>query len=105
MCEYEEELWHLESLDLERRGETVHISLQEIAPGISALEYWEDGAFGKNYIKRELFRKYAKAIEDREYERKKRKREGLDYLVKVWTAIAATIGAVGTVWLGLIGKK
>ncbi len=71
---------------------TLHVIFTDRVPLKS---HWQSGYFNERLLDSNTLRKLKKMVEDAEYERSRRKREGREILIKWFTAIAATIGALG----------
>jgi hypothetical protein len=92
--EYEDEIRRIESLAWIARAEKVHLSVYDIPLANEHEEHWEYGSHGTQYLSDRVFRTLRKQVEDAEYERGHRKREGREMWVKYFTAGAAALAAL-----------
>jgi hypothetical protein len=92
--ETSEQILAIESETWTKRGYKVHVSVTEIPLPNGETSYWVDGNSGR-HLNWDVLRQLKKRIEDAEYGRSRRKREGREIWIKWFTAIAATIGAIG----------
>jgi hypothetical protein len=92
--EFEDEIKRLDSIELEARGTKVHLSIYDLPVPADTLQHWEQGTHGAWYINDKSRREFARLVTAAEYESKKQRREGWDFWLKVYTAIAASAGAI-----------
>ncbi len=90
---FEDEIKRLDSLELQARGARVHLSISDLPAPADSIQHWEQGAHGTWYINDKSFREFARMVTLAEYESRKRRLEGWDFWLKVYTAIAASAGA------------
>jgi sulfur relay (sulfurtransferase) DsrC/TusE family protein len=96
-CEEYEELLLLETNEWTRRADRVHISVRDIPLSEDATTHWAPGHYNReSYLPYETLRKLKKLVEDAEYERDRRKREGREIWVKYFTAGAAALAALAS---------
>jgi hypothetical protein len=93
-----EDLLYLETKEWVRRAERVHISPSHDIPLPSnGKAHWQRSYDGSTYLKDESLRKLKKLVEDAEYEKSRRKREGRELWIKWFTAIAAGLAALASI--------
>jgi hypothetical protein len=107
--EYEQEMDELLATETSRwvkRAFNVHVSVSDIPLKQGEASHWKDShtGFGKHF-NFETLRKFKKLVEDAEYERKRRNREGRELLIKWFTAVAAAIGALTGLYLAFVRGK
>src|SRR5580704_4907730 len=91
-----EEILTIETRIWVKRGRKVHVAVNDIIdPGQNLHEIWLQSPTG-TYVEYETLRKFKKLVEDAEYERSKRQREGRESWIRWITAGAAIIAALGT---------
>jgi len=91
-----EEILAIETRIWVERGNKVHVGVTDILdPGYNPHEIWLQSPTG-TYVEYTTLRKFKKLVEDAEYGRSKRKREGRESWIKWITAGAAIIAALGT---------
>jgi len=99
-CEVEDEVHEIlvtESGKWCKRANKVHVAVSDIQLPEGATSHWNESNYGHgSYIGWDTLRKFKKLVEDAEYERRKRKREGRELWVKWFTAVAATIAALAS---------
>ena len=74
-----------------KRGRKVNVWFQDILLPEGENTHWKSGMFGGNYVPWGILRRYQKLVEDAEYERAKRRREGKEILIKYLTMGAALL--------------
>jgi hypothetical protein len=102
-----EEIQAMETRIWTKRGSDVHTDVTDLVDIAEHEEVWQESSKGQ-YIERDTLRKFKKLVEDAEYERSKRRREGRESWIKWITAGAAIIAALGTLlslYLASRGKK
>jgi hypothetical protein len=96
LSNYGEEIEEIQALETEqwtRRGFRVHLSVNDIPVAEGQQPHWIEGATG-SFVDWDTLRRFKKMVEDAEYERSRRKREGREMWVKWFTAAAAAIAGV-----------
>lgn len=96
--EYEGKLQSIRFFEMRARGEQVYVSLDDVPLVEGQKSHWEMGQHGTYYVCPKSFRALAKLVETAEYERDKHKRERREIWIKYFTAIAAAIGAIASVY-------
>ena len=101
-----EELLCLETEELTRRGAKVNVWVRDIPlpegitrsgdPDAEPEWPWKFAADYSEYIPSDILSKFRKLVEDAEYEKARRRREGRELWVKYFTAIAATLAALAS---------
>jgi len=94
--EYSDQVRSLESHQWMRRAEKVHLSVYDI-PLIEHEELWETGPHGTGYLSDRVLRSLQKQVEDAEYERDRRGREGREIWIKYVTGGAALLAAAASI--------
>ena len=79
-----------------RRGAKVNVWVGDIALPEDATTHWKTAYDGSRYLPWDTLRKFQKIVEDAEYERGRRRREGRELRVKYFTAIAAALAALAS---------
>jgi hypothetical protein len=87
----------IETKEYMARARRVHMTLAEIPYPPGEETHWFDAYDGDRYLHYLTLTRVKKAVEDAEYERKKRRREGAELSIKWLTVIGAIIGAVAGV--------
>jgi hypothetical protein len=96
-AELTREAFVIETKKWTKRGMKVNVSVWDVAPRKEGEQGpWRDGETG-SYIEFDTLQKFKRLVEDREYEREKRKREGREAWIKWWTAFFAFFGGVGAI--------
>jgi hypothetical protein len=106
-AEYDDEIRRLESQHWIRRGDEVHLSVYDIPKEGEHEEHWDTGPYGTRYLSERILRVFKKRVEDAEYERDKRKREGREIWIKYFTAAVAALAALASmvnVYLTVMGR-
>ena len=91
-----DEIHCLESRGWPKRGHRVHLSIDDIPLPEGQSSHWGSAKDGKPYILSESLRKFKEIVEGREYEYRRRKREGREMWIKRVTAGAAVIAATAS---------
>lgn len=94
--ESREDLLCIETTECIRRGDRVHVSVTDIPLPTEAKSHWQTAYHGETYLEYETLRRLKKLVEDAEYERARRKREGRELWVKYFTAGAAALAALAS---------
>jgi hypothetical protein len=94
--EYEDEIRHIESQQWLARAERAHLSVYDIPLAHEHEEHWDMGPHGARYLSDRVFRTLKKQVEDAEYDRSRRRREGREMWVKYFTAGAAALAALAS---------
>jgi hypothetical protein len=89
-----EALLCIETGEWTRRGERVNVWITDLPLPEGKTSHWETAADRREYLPWDTLRKFKKIVEDGEYERNRRKREGRELWVKYFTAGAAAIAAL-----------
>ncbi len=95
--EYTDEIRRIESLAWIARAETVHLSVYDIPLANEHEEHWETGPHSTRYLSDRAFRTLQKQVEDAEYERDRRRREGREIWIKYVTGGAAVLAAAASI--------
>lgn len=95
--EFTDEIRRIESLAWIARAENVHLSVHDIPLANEHEEHWEIGPHGTRYLSDRVFRTLKKQVEDAEYERDRRWREGREIWIKYLTAGAALLAAAASI--------
>ena len=97
--EYDDKIQRIDSLELTSRARNCHIDVSDIGPPSEGEpSHWTQGNHGTWFLHPRSFRALAKAVEEAEYQRAKRKLELKDFWWKLITAIAAIVGAGAGIW-------
>lgn len=91
-----EDLLSIETTEWTRRAERIHISVADIPLPEKAESHWKTAYDGTGYLPYDSLRKLKRAVEDAEYQRDRRKREGREMWVKYFTAGAAALAALAS---------
>jgi hypothetical protein len=94
MYEELEEIQAIETRQWVKRGYRVHLDVNDIPVCEDQGPHWIDGSAGR-FVAWDTLRKFKKMVEDAEYERNRRKREGREIWIKWFTAGFAAVGALG----------
>jgi hypothetical protein len=89
-----EEALSIETYQWEKRGVKVNLVMRDV-PLPKGEKLYSDSMYGE-IPTWETLRHFKKMVEDAEYERDKRKREGREIGVKYFTAVAATLAALAS---------
>jgi hypothetical protein len=95
--EYTDEIRRIESLAWIARAEIVHLSVYDIPSANEHEEHWETGPHGTRYLSDRVLRTLQKQVEDAEYERDRRRREGREIWIKYVTGGAAVLAAAASI--------
>jgi hypothetical protein len=79
-----------------RRGARVNVWVDDIPLPEGVRTHWETAYDGAGYVPWDTLRKLQKIVEDAEYEKSRRRREGRELWVKYFTAIAAALAALAS---------
>jgi hypothetical protein len=100
LCDYFEEIDEIHCLETRgwpKRGDRVHLSIDDIPLAEGQTSHWRYACNGESYIVADSLRKFKEKVEEREYEYSRRRRERREMWVKWATAIAAVIAAAASV--------
>jgi len=98
-----EEVLTTETAIWTKRASKVNVSVVEVPLKQGQTSHWKQGDYGGGrYIDWDALRRLKILVEDREYELKRRKREGGELWVKWFTAIMAAIGALTGLYLAFV---
>jgi hypothetical protein len=101
-----EELLSLETEEWNQRGAKVNVRVSDIPLPEGEQTHWKGSGQGRPYIPWDTLCKFRKLVEDAEYEKARRRREGRELWVKYFTAIVAAVAAAASVAnLYLCSKK
>lgn len=91
-----EELLCIETAEWTRRGSKVNVGVTDIPLPEGKKTHWVTAFDGAGYVPWDTLRKFKKTVEDAEYERGRRRREGRELWVKYFTAGAAALAALAS---------
>jgi len=96
--EYIDELLCLDTREWTRRGAKVNVWVQNIPLPEGVTTHWKASEYLRymSYLPQETLFKFRKLVEDAEYEKARRRREGRELWVKYFTAIAAALAALAS---------
>ena len=95
--EFADEINRLDSLALLDRGRRCHVLLPDIVPPVDAPNHWIQGEHGVWHLHPKVFADLSKAVEEAEHQRVKRVIDRGDFAIKAYTALVATIAAIGSI--------
>jgi hypothetical protein len=95
--EFADEINRIDSLALLDRGRRCHVLLLDILPPVDAPNHWIQGEHGTWHLHPKSFHELSKAVEEAENQRVKRVIDRGDFAIKAYTALVATIAAIGTI--------
>jgi len=105
--ELQDELQHLQTTKWVKRGRKVNVSVTDIPLPEGSDTHWQMGTFGERHLPPDVLRRYRKLVEDAEYEKARRRREGKELWVKYLTmtaAILAALASLGNLYLNFNHK-
>lgn len=101
-----DELEVLDTAHWTKRGRAVHLDISDVSLPDGTTSHWRQGMCGLQ-ARSESLRKFKIMVENAEYERKRRNREGREVLIKYWTAGTSSLAAIGalvTCYVAFLGK-
>jgi hypothetical protein len=101
MYEVEQEIEEILTIETQiwlKRANGVHVAVSDIPLPEGVKSYWIEGRYGyaQSHLDWDTLRKFKALVEEKEYERKKRKHDEREIWFKWFTAIAATIAALAS---------
>jgi hypothetical protein len=99
-----QDLMCIESDEYMKRARHVHVSIYDLPLPENSGTYWKQAYDGLHYLEYYTLTKFKRLVEDAEYERNKRRREGKEHWIKWITVIASTIAAIASLYVALFKK-
>jgi len=87
-----------------KRADRVHVTTAEIPLPENSESHWQTAYDGDRFLPYHTLAKFKRAVEAAEYERSKRRRERNELWVKYFTALAATVAALASVYTAFFKK-
>ena len=99
----EQDLACYETREYQKRARRVHVTIND-AMQPDQNDPWLWSYDGDQFLERNTLARFKKLVETAEYERKKRRREGNELWIKWFTAGAATVAAIASLYVAFFKK-
>jgi hypothetical protein len=87
-----------------KRANRLHVSLSDVPLPETSSSHWKQDDEGERHLSDTTLKHFKQLVENAEYDRDKRRREGKEHCIKWITVIAAIIAALASLYVALFKK-